>query len=78
MTSKLLEYIPEDLVKKQLLQLRNFHKIQMWCGVFIFQTVRMHSSTGALKTNFYFFKSFLSQTKLTNENNESISSALYK
>ena len=55
-----------------------FIKYKCGGGVFIFQTAKMYSFTGAFKTDFYFFKSVLSQTKLANENNESISSALYK
>ena len=51
-----------------------FIKYRCGSGVFIFKTVRMYSFTGAFKTNIYFFKSFVSKIKLTNDNNESISS----
>ena len=67
--------IPEYAVQTDLL--RNFHKIKIRVEVWIFEIARYISFTGAFKTHFVRFqKQILSQTKIVNENNESISIVL--
>ena len=68
MPLRLLEYVPEDVVLKELLW--NFHKIQIlrW-NLYFWNHKNVFSFAGASKTHVLLF------TKVTNENTESISRA---
>ena len=71
MPSRLSEYIPEQVVLKELLW--NFHKIKVCGGVCILKVSRMHSFTGSFKnSSFTFSKNFSNQTKVVNENTEAL------
>ena len=49
-----------------------FRKYEYGGEVCIFKIARTHSFTSALKTHFLLFKDFSRQTKVTNDNNETI------
>lgn len=55
-----------------------FTKCRSGGGICIFEIAWMYFFTEVLKTHFYYFKNFLSLTKVTNENTEVIDRVLYK
>ena len=55
-----------------------FYKIKVSIGVYILKIARMYSFSGALKLMFYSSNIFSKQTKVVNENTESISRSLCK
>ena len=65
MPSRLLEYIPEEAVSRELLW--SFHKIKTCGGVCILKMVSIYSFTDALNSCFNFSKIFSNQTKEVNE-----------